>query len=237
MRQIALLGHYIATTSEDGIQIHQYIASEMDIEFGEARSAKVRLETAYPWEGQVKLVVEETGQQPWELALRVPAWCEQASVKIGDDPAVDISASAGGYTRFKRTWKPGDVIRLNLALEPRLIEPNPRVDALRGSLAVAMGPLVYCFEGQDQPAAVNLADFRIDPGKPLEATWDQDLLGGVNRVKVPGALVNMSSWENRLYRSLAAEELPHQDLELNAVPYYAWANREPGTMRVWMPRR
>jgi DUF1680 family protein len=30
--------------------------------------------------------------------------------------------------------------------------------------------------------------------------------------------------------------LPQREVVLTAVPYYAWANRGPGTMRVWIPR-
>jgi hypothetical protein len=202
---------------------------------GESGFTKVHLETAYPWEGQVQLIVEETGSQPWELALRIPAWCQQASLQVADEQRVDVSASAGDYARIKRTWQPGDVIQLNLMLEPRLIEPNPRVDALRGSLAVAFGPMVYCFEGIDQPAQVNLADLRINPAKSLEALWQPDLLNGVKKLKVPGALVDMSSWDHQLYRTKETDSPTHQELVLEAIPYYAWANREPGTMRVWIP--
>jgi DUF1680 family protein len=236
MRQIGLLGHYIATTNKDGLQVHQYIASELSIDLKDEDPAKVRLETAYPWEGKVRLVIKETGQNPWELALRIPAWCEEASVQIGDE-AVDVSAKAGNYARFKRTWQPGDVVQLTLELEPRFIESNPRVDALRGSLAVALGPLVYCFEGADQPAGVDLADLRIDPGKSLEVTWREELLGGIKVISAQGVMVDMSDWEGTLYRSIVAGDLPYQDFVLRAIPYYAWANRGPDTMRVWITRQ
>ena len=155
MRQIALLGHYIATTSQAGLQIHQYISSELTADLGSENTARLRLETSYPWEGKVKLIVEDTNTTSWELALRIPSWCEGASVQIDDQP-IDVSAHAGSYVRYKRTWQPGDVIDLDLHFGPRFIQPNPRVDAIRGSLAIAFGPLIYCFEGVDQLAGVNL---------------------------------------------------------------------------------
>jgi DUF1680 family protein len=234
MRQIALLGHYVATTSQDGLQIHQYIASEITADPGSDNPVKVRLETSYPWEGKVKLIVEETGQSPWELALRIPSWCDEASVQIGDSVS-DVSASAGGYVRFKCTWQPGDVIQLNLRLSPRLIKPNPRIDAIRGSLAIAYGPLVFCFEGVDQPAGVNLSDVRIRSNTPLKTIWREHVLGNIMELKAQGAVEDMSGWEDTLYRALSPVSPPHQSLELTAVPYYAWANRGPGTMRVWIP--
>jgi len=235
MRQIALLGHYIATTNQDGLQIHQYIASEIAFELEGESSAKILIETAYPWEGKVKITVQETIGSPWELALRIPAWSQEANIQIGDD-VIDLSTTAGEYARFKRVWQAGEIIELNLELQPQLIEPNPRVDALRSSLAVTFGPLVYCFESVDQPPGTDLADLRIDHGKPLQAIWREDLLNGVVKVEAQGAMVNMSNWENTLYRSFNADNLAHQDMELTAIPYYAWANRGPEKMRVWIPR-
>ena len=234
MRQIALLGHYIATTCQDGLQIHQYIASEIADDLGSDNPVKVRLETSYPWEGKVRLIVEETGRSPWEIAFRIPSWCEEASVQIGDS-VIDVSASAGGYARVKRAWQPGDVVQLNLRLNPRFIQPNPRVDAIRGCLAVAYGPLVYCFEGVDQPAGVNLSDVRIHSNTPLKILWRDDLLGKIMVIKAQGAVEDMSSWADTLYRALSSVSPLYRDLELTAVPYYAWANRGPGPMRVWLP--
>lgn len=233
MRQIALLGHYVATTSPAGLQIHQYIASEITADLG-GNPVKVRLETAYPWEGQIRLIVEETGDAPWEIALRIPAWCEEATVQIGDRLS-DVSANAGGYVRFKRTWQPGEVVQLNLRLTPRLIQPHPRVDATRGSLAITYGPLVYCFEGVDLPAGVNLSDVRIHSTTPLQAVGRENLLGNIVEIKAHGAVEDLSGWEDTLYRASASVNPSYQDLELTAIPYYAWANRGPGTMRVWLP--
>jgi len=235
MRQIALLGHYIATTCQDGLQIHQYIASEISVDLGRDRPAKVRLETAYPWEEKVRLIVDETDAFPWEIALRIPSWCEEARVQIGDR-VTDVSDSAGNYVRFKRTWQTGDVVLLNLRLSPRTIQPNPRIDATRGSLAIAYGPLVYCLEGVDLPAGVDVADVRVRSGTPLKAIWREDLLGKIMEIKAQGAVEDMSGWEGLLYRSFSPASPPYRDLELTAVPYYAWANRGPGTMRVWIPR-
>jgi hypothetical protein len=235
MRQIAMLAHYVATTGNDGLQIHQYIATTIEADLNDERSVKVRLETNYPWEGQVKLVIEETDGSPWELALRIPGWCQEATVQIGNEVS-DLSASRGDYARINRVWQPGDVVQLNLLLQPRFVEPNPRVDAIRGSLAIERGPLVYCLEAVDQPAGVDLLDVRIDPGTPLQAMWRADMLGGVVVIEGQGTVVDMSRWGEALYRSLTTERLPQQAVKLRAVPYYAWANRGSGQMRVWIPR-
>jgi hypothetical protein len=195
----------------------------------------VQLDTNYPWEGQVKLTIEETDGSPWELALRIPGWCQEATIQVGDE-IIDVSASRGEYARIQRVWQSGDVVLLNLPLQPRIIEPHPRIDALRGSVAIERGPLVYCLEEVDQPAEANLLDVCIAPETPLQARWREDLLGGVVVIEAQGAVADMSSWARELYRAMAAESLAQQEVKLMAVPYYAWANRGPGTMRVWIPR-
>ena len=235
MRQIAMLAHYVATAGKGGLQLHQYIATTIEASLDGQRPIKVQLDTNYPWEGQVKLTIEETDGSPWELALRIPGWCQEATIQVGDE-IIDVSASRGEYARIQRVWQSGDVVLLNLPLQPRIIEPHPRIDALRGSVAIERGPLVYCLEEVDQPAEANLLDVCIAPETPLQARWREDLLGGVVVIEAQGAVADMSSWARELYRAMAAESLAQQEVKLMAVPYYAWANRGPGTMRVWIPR-
>ena len=157
-------------------------------------------------------------------------------MQVGDEVS-DVSASRGAYAKINRAWQAGETVQLNLGLQPRLTEPNPRIDSVRGSLAIEYGPLVYCLEEADQPAGVNLLDVRLDPATPLRAEWREDLLGGVVVIEAQGAVVDMSSWQDTLYRARTADDLPQQALKLTAVPYYAWANRGPGSMRVWLPLR
>lgn len=38
-----------------------------------------------------------------------------------------------------------------------------------------------------------------------------------------------------VWRTLSSASSQCQNLELSAVPYSTWANRGPGTMRVWLP--
>jgi DUF1680 family protein len=118
---------------------------------------------------------------------------------------------------------------------------NPRVDPTRGSLAVQRGPVVYCFEEADQDTAVDLDDVAIDPATPLRTEWRDDLLGGVMAVEAAGSTVDTSGWGDQLYLPLDAYRssdfnryLGHP-ITLVGIPYYAWANRGAGKMRVWIP--
>jgi DUF1680 family protein len=235
MRQIALLAHYVATVSEDGLQIHQYAATKIRAELPGRGPVALRMETNYPHDGQAKLIVEEASGSTWQLALRIPGWCPEASLRVNGE-AGGVLPKGGEYARIERNWQPGDEVELDLPMQPRLIEPNPRIDAIRGSLAIERGPLVYCLEAVDQPADLDLLDVRINPQAPLQTTWRADLLGGVVTVETEGTAVDVSNWGDDLYRPISMESLPQQRVQLTAVPYYAWANRGPGTMRVWIPR-
>ena len=234
MRQIAAVSHYVATVAEAGVQIHQYMPAVVKAVTGHGSNVVLRVETHYPWDGHVGVTFEQTDGSMWNLALRIPGWCEGAGVKVNGENAAQ--PGAGSYATAQRIWQTGDVVELDLPMAPRLTEPHPRVDAIRGSLAIERGPLVYCLESADQEPGLNLLDVCIAPNARMQAEWQEGLLGGVVVIETQGAVVDVSEWTDRLYRPVAAKSLPQREVPLKAVPYYAWANRGAGAMRVWIPR-
>ncbi|GLH96836.1 glycoside hydrolase family 127 protein [Phytohabitans aurantiacus] len=197
LRTLASLPAYLATGTGDGLQIHQYAAGSV-----RAGEFAVDVDTEYPWDGRVAVTVRAAPRREVELALRVPAWAEGATVDGEPVPP-------GGYARLRRAFHTGDRVLMELPLHARRIVPDDRVDALRGCLAVARGPLVYAIEQPDQPAGVTLEDIRIDPAAPVKAEHRPDLLGGVTVLHTAG---------------------------MTLIPYFAWANRGPHAMRVWIPK-
>ena len=239
MRLLAGLEHYLSSTDTGGLQIHQYVTGRYSGDLDGAPVA-VRAETDYPWQGTVTLTVEETpADRPWTLSLRIPQWCGAFRVRRGtrtydqsDAPVTD------GWLRLEGPWAPGDLVVLELGLEPRLTAADPRVDAVRGCVAIERGPLVYCLEQVDQSGG-GLDDIVIDTAHPLAVKHRPDLLGGVTTVVAAGHRRRIpdpaAGWWP--YGSAGAETVPPaaEPLELTAIPYYAWANREDGSMRVWLP--
>jgi DUF1680 family protein len=233
MRLFASLGHYLATCDEGGLQLHQYGAARIAADLGASGSAALRMASEYPWDGRVRIVVEEGGSGAWTLSLRVPAWADGASARLNGEP-VDATPDAGGYLRIARTWQRGDAVELELPMPPRLTEAHPWIESTRGCAAIERGPLVYCLEQADQQAPVY--DLEIDRSAPLRASWRPDLLDGVSVVRGSGFRIDRSAWAGVLYRPLRGEAAsPKQPVELTAVPVYAWANRGPGAMKVWLP--
>ena len=236
MRLLASLGHYFATVSPMGLQIHQYGPAAIETELEPGRRVGVSVETDYPWDGRVVLTVTHTDSQPWELRLRRPGWCTSPALRIGDQ-SLDVAGDGADYVAIERVWQVGERVELTLPMPPRLVEANPRLESARDCAAIERGPMVYCLEQCDSPTA-SVLGVQIDTTAPLESSWQSDLLGGVSVVRARGVGGPLESWsDGSLYRPLQhAETAPPQPLTLTAVPYYAWANREPGAMRVWIPR-
>ncbi|MGW2636009.1 glycoside hydrolase family 127 protein [Streptomyces sp. NPDC001348] len=229
MRLLASLEHYLASGDGGGLQIHQYVDGDYATD-----GITVRCETDYPWQGTVALVVEETpADRPWTLSLRIPRWCREYRVRCGEE--THDSPVTDGWLRLTRTWSLGDQVVLELGLEPRLTTADPRVDAVRGCVAIERGPLVYCLEQADHPGG-GLDDIVIDTTRPLAVKHRPDLLGGVTTVVAGGRRRNVPDpgwWPYATAGGSPAAD--GEPVELTAIPYYAWANREDGSMRVWLP--
>jgi DUF1680 family protein len=230
MRLLASLGHYVATGDASGLQIHQYAAAHLV-----APSVALRMETAYPWDGRVRLTLEETSAGPWTLALRVPGWCTGASARINGRETAG-SAAPSRYLRLERAWARGDVVEVDLPMQARCVVAHPWIESTRGCVAIERGPLVYCLEQADHPGT-RIADLEIDAAAPLQSAWEPDTLDGVTVIRARGWEIDTTAWRHRLYRPLApAPPALRRPVALHAIPYHAWANREPGGMRVWIPR-
>jgi DUF1680 family protein len=210
MRFVSSWQQTIATTDGDGVQLHQYAG--VDVVAGDARLA---IETGYPWDGRVAVRIVASPERPWELSLRIPAWCRAASVAAAGEPARAVP-SGDRAVRLARTWRPGDTVTLELDMPARITSADPRVDAVRGSVALERGPLVYAFETADMPEALTLEDVIL----PRDAS-----VSTVARPDLGKAVVGLAT----------TASIPAGATSIGAIPYLAWGNRGDGGMRVWIP--
>jgi hypothetical protein len=232
MRLLASLHHYLCTVTGAGLQLHLYAASTIEVDIPGAGPIELAVKTAYPWSGTVAVELISSPDAPWTLSLRIPAWARTATV---DGQRVD----AGDYARITRTWGAGDRVLLEFDMAPRLTAPNPHVDAIRGCLAVERGPIVYCFEAADLPDGVALADIALDRGAVPTDAGEVPELGGVPAVSIAGVVSRPDGQSPALYAEVGSMpvEPAWSPTRLRAIPYFTWANRGTGAMRVWTPVR
>ncbi|MEW9534661.1 glycoside hydrolase family 127 protein [Microbispora sp. NPDC049125] len=240
-RLLASLHGYLATSDDDGLQIHLYGSATVSATVA-GRPVQVETRTDYPWHGRVELTVtagetaDETSEEagPWTLALRVPSWCDVYGVRVDGKP---VSAPArDGYIRLTRAWAPGTKVVLDFDMPVRQVSAHPRVDAVRGCVALVRGPLVYCLEQADLPSGTVLEDLRLAAHVPITASHREDLPDVPVVLAAGGTLVEQAGDPgDPLYTLAGAGERHGAPLTLTAVPYFLWGNRSEGPMRVWIP--
>ncbi|MFI7229752.1 glycoside hydrolase family 127 protein [Nonomuraea angiospora] len=228
-RTLAGLQGYLATTDDDGLQLHQYAPSTVRAELPDGREIAVEVETDYPAGGTVRVRILADGL--WTLSLRVPAWAAGATL-AEDGRARPVEP---GLATVRRAFRAGEVITLELPMEPRFTWPDPRIDAVRGCVAVERGPEVLCAESHDLPHPGGLDALAIDPRSVPRPGPRSVPRAEPGEVLVRGRL---AAPPDRPWAYSGAAAAPAADVEWFDVPlrpYHSWARRGPSSMRVWLP--
>ena len=163
--------------------------------------------------------------QTFDLHLRIPGWCQGEPTITVNGEAVKKVEKKAGYVTLSRTWKSGDVVRLELPMPVQRIYADPNVKANAGRVALdarAVG-LLSGGRGQRRPGR----NFVLPKDKALTATFEPKLLGGVVVVRGEALAVGLN----------ADEKTTTSGVKFQAVPYCCWDNREPGPMVVWLAEK
>jgi len=229
-RLLASLGRYAVSTGGTTAYVHLYGAYACVLSLAGGIEVQLEQSTNYPWDGAIRLAVEPDRADRFTLALRIPGWCEHATLRVdGRDHPVELDH---GYAMIDRHWDGPATVELTLPMPARLTEADPRVAAAGGKLAIERGPVVYCLESIDN--GPDLAAIRLPADTAFETQPGPDPLGAcvllhAEAVRmVPDAAAGLYGPAGSL-----AEPAPTR---ITAIPYPLWAHRGRSAMRVWIPR-
>ena len=226
-RLVASVGGYFVSTASDGIAVHLYGGVSTTVETAGTKVA-LREVSNYPWSGDVRIEVDPEKPTAFDLKLRIPGWCENATLKV-NGVAVPV-APDNGYVTIHRTWQKGDVVSLDLPMPPVRLYANPGVIMDAGRVALKRGPLVYCLEEADNPGG-RVQRFRLPRESDLMETTRADLFSGVVALQADAIAIDEAEFLE-LYRAAPPRQTR---ASVTALPYYLWANRGQGSMVVWIP--
>lgn len=175
-RAWALIPTLALTTDADGVVVNLYDNAIANLTLSKENNVELLVESRYPSEGSIKIHVKPAKAQTFALRLRIPSWCEKASLQVVGQPA-PLTLGKDGYVALIREWEPGDIVTLTLPLEPRIIagEYNNK-----GRAAIAYGPLVLCADeylsnAGDSPCLPGLdlaaMKFAVEPAKGPYLDW------------------------------------------------------------------
>ena len=189
-RTLMMIPTWTYVTSPNGIFVNLFIGSNIKLERVCGTNVEMVQETNYPWDGKISITVNPEEEKEFTLYIRVP---DRKTSKLYDSkPEVKglLSFSVNGenmkpvvnngYAEVKKTWKKGDMVKLELPMEVQVITSDERIEANEGKVALRYGPLIYNFEEVDNGNVIN--DGSIGKA-PLVAEWDSKFFNGMMVVK------------------------------------------------------
>ena len=219
-----LPGLIYSTRGTSDVFVNLFVGSEATATLG-ARSVALTQTTGYPWKGDVALAVSPDQPATFSVNVRIPGWARNAVVpsdlyRFATAPAEPVAVAVNGtpvktaveqgFVKITRRWQKGDTVTVSLPMSIRRVLAHENVADDRGKAAIERGPLVYCLEAADNGPTTGTLKLPLD--QTFGHAFRADLLGGLEVITT---------------------KLGEQGV--TAIPYFAWANRGRGEMRVWIP--
>ena len=163
-------------------------------------------------QGHLRVTVQGTLHPGASIKVRIPQWARRpAQVPLAD----------GGDPDWL-VLPPGDEHRIDFDVRPRFVVADPRVDAVRGSVAIQCGPTIMCCEPPD--------DVDVDR---LAVQTEYAPSGGPEGCVVQAHV--LEELPPTLYAPAGQGALPVRTTSVPLIPYREWGNAGRRPMRVWLP--
>lgn len=228
-RVLTSLGHYIYTQSEKILYINLYVGNRVEVPVQDS-TLQLCISGDYPWHEQVKITIESPHPIRHTLALRLPDWCSGAHVTLNNQ-AVEQDTRKG-YLHITHTWQEGDTLALTLPMPVRRVYGNPLVRHVAGKVAIQRGPLVYCLEQADN--GEELHNVWLPKEAAFTAFEGKGLFSHKVLIQAPGFKESNVDPQQQPLWNYDASPSTRQAKTLTFVPWFSWANRGEGEMRIWV---
>jgi len=228
-RVLTSLGHYIYTPHDDVLYINLYVGNSVEIPVGN-EALRLRISGNYPWQEQVKIVIDSSSPVNHTLALRLPDWCDKPQVTLNGAPVTQDVRK--GYLHISQLWQEGDTLQLTLPMPVRRIYGNPLVRHQAGQVAVQRGPLVYCLEQADN--GEQLHNLQLPRDARFSAVEGKGIFARKILLQAPGYKQTAKDAENQALWHYDRAPSSRQPQVLTFIPWFSWANRGEGEMRIWV---
>jgi uncharacterized protein len=241
-RLIASLGDYVYAKNDKGIWVNLFVGSDTKLNIG-TNEVVIKMETNYPLDGRVKINVDPVKTGAFALNIRKPGWSSGVAVpgNLYNFKGADAAASAititvngkpatateeNGYYIINRSWKKGDVVEYNMAMNVKQVVSKEEIKTNVGRIALQRGPLVYCIEGADNDGKA--LNFIFPANTVIKEEPYTVLTEKVVALKANIPVVNVTT------DGLGLQTVKK---DIIAIPYYTWANRGKNQMQVWLPEK
>lgn len=253
-RFLPSLPGYVYAVKDRNVYVNLFLDNTSALKVA-GKSVKLTQQTNYPWDGDITVNVTENKAGTFDLKIRIPGWVKGQpvptdlyyysdgkrlgySVKVnGQDVAANVTAD--GYYTISRKWKKGDKVSIHFDMETRTVRANSKVEADRGQVAIERGPIVYCAEWPDNNFDIMSVLLNQEPQLTLSTMPDgafiADSLKSVLSLYKSQDVVTLTTNAQSL-KFGSDGKLSVSDQTLKLIPYFAWAHRGNGNMKVWLPQ-
>lgn len=132
------ISHLWYATTDGGVAALVYGPNKLETKLPDGTLLTIEEQTQYPFEDQIKFIVQPAKSTDFPIEFRIPIWCKEAIVHINGK---EFKREKGGQiVRIKRTWNKNDQVDLffpneittkNWAKNSRSIEKGALIYALK----------------------------------------------------------------------------------------------------------
>ena len=253
-RFLPSLPGYIYAVKDRNVYVNLFLSNSSKVSI-DGKSVSLSQDTNYPWNGDVKIKVDNNKAGKFGMKIRIPGWVKgqpvpsslysytdasRPSYKITvNGRSVPASLTEDGYYTIERNWKKNDVVNVHFDLDVRTVRADNKVEADRGMVSVERGPLVYCAEWRDNAFDIMSVLLNREPkfseGKLSYSSFIADSLKTKLQLYRDQNITTLATDAQTLAYDNSGK-LTTQNVKLELIPYFAWCHRGSGNMKVWLPQ-